>query len=50
MKPLIVLMVLALAACSNPRANANIGLGPGGVSLTPSVSGNVGGLGVTVSG
>ncbi|MBT8409359.1 MAG: hypothetical protein KJN93_07020 [Alphaproteobacteria bacterium] len=50
MKPLIVLTILALAACTNPTANANIGLGAGGVSVTPSVSGNVGGLGVTVRG
>lgn len=37
------------AACSNPRLNAGLSIGPGGVDVTPSISGNVGGMGVSVT-
>jgi hypothetical protein len=45
-----VLALLALAACSTPRAGVVIDAGPGGVSVSPRVSGNLGGLAVTVQG
>ena len=38
-----------LSACADPRLNAGISIGAGGVSVTPSVSGRVGGLGVSIS-
>ena len=50
MKWLSVFALIALAACINPTANANIGVNSSGVSVTPSVSGSVGGLGVRVTG
>jgi hypothetical protein len=45
----ILPFLLALAACSDPQAGINIGIGPGGVSVSPVISGNVGGVGVSVS-
>ncbi len=44
-----VCLVLALAGCTDPRLNAGISVGAGGVSVYPSVSGRVGGVGVAVS-
>lgn len=45
-----IIAVLALAACeSGPRLGANVGISSGGVSVSPSVSGRVGGVGVTVT-
>lgn len=44
-----VAFLLLLAACSGPQAGVNIGIGPGGVSVNPVISGNVGGVGVSVS-
>jgi hypothetical protein len=41
--------ILALAACTDPRAGIGIGIGPNGVSVSPVISGNVGGVGVSVS-
>ena len=38
-----------LPACENPSLNAGISVGSGGISVTPSVSGRVGGVGVAVS-
>lgn len=39
--PLILL--LALAACADPRLNAGLSLGANGLTVTPSVSGRLGG-------
>jgi hypothetical protein len=42
-------LLLLLAACTDPRAGIGIGIGPGGVTVNPVISGNVGGVGVSVS-
>lgn len=50
MKKLIfVALLLLLPACEDASLNAGISVGAGGVNVTPSVSGRVGGLGVAVS-
>lgn len=49
MKKLGILALLALPACENPRLNLGASIGAGGVSVTPSVSGRVGNVGVAVS-
>ena len=43
-------LILMLAACSDPSLGANIRLGPKGVSVSPQISGHVGGVGISVSG
>ena len=48
MKPL-ALVALLLAGCTSPALTANIGIGAGGITLTPAVSTDVGGANVTVS-
>lgn len=45
----LVLGLMCLAGCADPRLNAGISLGADGVSVTPSLSGRVGGLGVSIS-
>lgn len=45
-----ILGLMALAACTQPRAGVAIDAGPGGVSVSPSVRGNIGGLSVAVRG
>jgi hypothetical protein len=42
-------LALMLAACTDPRLNAGVSIGPGGVAVYPSVSGRVGGVGVAIS-
>lgn len=49
MSRLAILLILSLSGCVDPRLNAGISIGAGGVSVTPSVSGRVGGVGVTIS-
>lgn len=49
MRRLALLLILSLSACADPRLNAGISIGAGGVSVTPSVSGRVGGVGVSIS-
>jgi len=50
-----LLVLLALAACSqgspvvDPRLNAGVSIGSGGVSVHPSLSGRLGGLRVGIS-
>lgn len=44
----LVAAVLVLGACEDPRLNAGISLGAGGVSVYPSISGRIGGVGVAV--
>jgi hypothetical protein len=46
-----LLSLLALTACtSSPTVGAGIRISPSGVSVSPTVSGSIGDLGVTVSG
>ncbi|MCU0907014.1 MAG: hypothetical protein MUF73_06090 [Rhodobacteraceae bacterium] len=44
----VVLAAVVLAGCTDPRLNAGVSLGADGVSVYPSLSGRIGGLGVTV--
>ena len=46
----LLIAVLGVAACENPQLGIGATFGSGGVSVTPSVSGNVGGARVEVSG
>ncbi|MEL6167049.1 MAG: hypothetical protein AAFR35_00065 [Pseudomonadota bacterium] len=46
---LLSLALLVLAACENPTLGANLRLGGDGISVSPSVSGRVGDVGVTVT-
>ena len=46
---LIILALVGLAACENPSLNIGASISSGSVSVSPSVSGNVGDVGVTVS-
>lgn len=46
---LLMAWLVLLAACSSPRAHANVRLTPNGVRVVPSLSTTVGGLGVTLS-
>ena len=50
MRALIVVSSLLLAGCENPQLGIGATVNSGGVSVSPVVSGNVGGLGVAVSG
>ncbi len=45
--PMLVLTLLA--ACSWPRAHANVRVTPDGVKVRPTLSTSIGGMGVTVS-
>ena len=45
-----LLLLTALTACTDPRLDAHLGIGPGGVSLTPSLSGRIGGARLSISG
>lgn len=49
MKRLALALLILLPACEDPSLNVGASVSSGGVSLTPSVSGRVGGLGVAVS-
>ena len=49
MRKLALALLLLLPACEDPTLNAGISIGTGGVSVTPSVSGRVGDVGVAVS-
>ena len=51
MRVLIALSVLVLAGCENPQLGIGATIGSGGnVRVSPSVSGQVGDVGVSVSG
>jgi hypothetical protein len=52
MRKILVLMACALiAACTDrPQLGLGFNVGPGGVSVSPTVSGNVGGVNVGVAG
>ena len=45
-----LLLLTSLTACTDPRLGANIGIGPGGMSLSPSLSGRIGGARLSISG
>ncbi len=50
LRRLLPMVALALlAACSWPRAHANLRVTPGGVKVQPSLSTVIGGIGVTVT-
>ena len=49
MRPLALITLLALPACENPSLNVGATISNGGVSVSPSVSGRVGNVGVAVS-
>jgi hypothetical protein len=50
LKPASVLVLLLLSACvADPRLNAGISLGTGGVAVYPSVSGRIGPARVAIS-
>ncbi len=50
MKKLAILAILALTACENPQLGIGATFSGSGVSVSPSVSGDVGSATVTVSG
>jgi hypothetical protein len=41
--PILLCLLLGLAACSAPRLNAGLSLGADGLTVTPSVSAGLGG-------
>ncbi len=49
MKRLALFLLIALPACEDPSLNVGASISGGGVSVTPSASGRVGGVGVAVS-
>jgi len=49
MRPLAILMLLALPACENPALGIGARIDGGGVTVNPTVSGNIGDVGVAVS-
>ena len=49
MKRLALVALLLLPACENPSLNVGASISSGGVSVTPSASGRVGGVGVAIS-
>lgn len=50
MRMVLLTSVILLSACSSgPNLGVNVGLSPSGVSVNPSVSGRVGGVGVAVT-
>lgn len=50
MRILAIACIVLTAACTGgPNIGANVGISPGGVTVNPSVSGRVGGVGVSVT-
>lgn len=49
MKKLALTLLILLPACEDPSLNVGASIGTGGVNVSPSVSGRVGGVGVAVS-
>ena len=49
MKRLMAVALLLTAACENPSLGIGATINSGGVSLSPTVSGRVGGVGVAVT-
>lgn len=48
MKPVLLIATLALAACVNPMLTADMAIGTGGVTVTPTLSGTVGAATISV--
>lgn len=48
MKPLLILLLLPACTPGGPQLGVGLGIGPGGISVTPRVTTNVGGLNVGV--
>jgi hypothetical protein len=48
MKPCLLMVFLALAACTNPRLTTGIAIGTDGVAVYPTLSGEVGGATVSL--
>ena len=48
MKPLLLIVLLACSACTNPMLSADMAIGTNGVSVNPTLSGNVGGATIFV--
>ena len=48
MKPFLLTAFLALAACTNPSLTADMAIGTNGVSVNPTLSGNIGGATVYI--
>lgn len=46
---LLTVCVAGLAACSWPRAHANVRLTQGGATVTPTLSTSIAGIGVNIS-
>jgi len=46
----VAVLILTLASCTDPSLGANIRFGPKGVSVSPQISGSVGGVGISLSG
>ena len=49
MKRLAIALLIFLPACEDPSLNVGASISSGGVSVSPSVSGRVGAVGVAVS-
>ncbi len=49
MKPFALVAIMTLTGCTAPALTANIGIGAGGVTVSPAVSTNIGGANVFVS-
>lgn len=49
MKRLAILCLILLPACEDPSLNVGASISSSGVSVSPSVSGRMGGVGVAVS-
>lgn len=49
MKLIFAVALVGVAGCSVPRLNANIGIHPGGVTVTPVATARVAGANVSVS-
>ena len=49
MKRMMILVLFLTAGCENPRLGIGTTISSGGVSVSPTVSGQLGGVGVAVS-
>jgi hypothetical protein len=48
MRPLFLIALLGLAACTDPRLSTGVVIGTDGVSVYPTLSGEIGGATVSV--
>ncbi|MBN2629960.1 MAG: hypothetical protein JXR75_05410 [Rhodobacteraceae bacterium] len=44
----LIFLLGVVPACTDPRLNAGLSVGPGGVSVVPSLYGRVGSVGVAI--